>query len=176
MQQKYIIDIILVILFVLFDRLTKDRIEKKLRYGIEIVAVALIMGFGIFHTMQAYPPTYATINQEQVQFRKDEAIDISYIEELKYYDNTTIELVANGERWGNKDYYTGDANIRFFDEKGNEIDYAYRCSAYINKDRKNYILLKTKGANKKYVFNFDTEEETKDFYEKLNKKFTELNE
>ncbi len=176
MKTMYVIDAIFLVCYILFDRLSKNKMEKKLRYGIKLVLIGFMIAIGIFYTMQSYPPTYATINQEQIQFRKDEVIDISYIEELKYFENTDIEVVANGERWGNKDYYSGDANVRFFNEKKEEIDYAYKCKAYINKDRNNYILLKTKGANKKYVFNFDTEEETKEFYEKLNKKFTELNE
>ena len=91
---------------------------------------------------------------------------LNNIEDVQFYDNVKFEIVPNGYRWGNDDYYSGDANVNI--KKGKKtLKYIYKGKVYINANNKSYIVLNEKGASKSYVFNLGTKKKTKQMYYEL---------
>ena len=50
------------------------------------------------------------------------------------------------------------------------MDYYYKAKVYYNLDVNDFIVLKDVNENKIYIFNFDTNQQTQDFYDLLCKK------
>ena len=99
-------------------------------------------------------------------FDQNEVISLNNIEDVQFYDNVKFEIVANGYRWGNDDYYSGDANVNI--KKGEKtLKYIYKGKVYINANNKSYIVLNEKGTTKFYVFNLGTKKKTKQMYYEL---------
>lgn len=104
--------------------------------------------------------------ENYIEFKKNEVISLNNIEDVQFYDNVKFEIVANGYRWGNDDYYSGDANVNI--KKGEKtLKYIYKGKVYINANNKSYIVLNEKGTTKFYVFNLGTKKKTKQMYYEL---------
>ena len=161
------IGIIIVVFYVVFYLATRKKLTKKKRWMIECIFAVVFGVLIIGSTILLNPPVNAKIEEEKIIFKSNEEVQISNIKNIEYFENTKIELVANGFRWGNKDYYSGDANIRFLNTDGTEKEYVYKCKAYLNGNTDDYILIELKDSNKSYVFNFDDKRETSDFYDQI---------
>lgn len=125
--------------------------------------------FGIYATYTSIkdnPKVDAKLGENYIEFKKDEVISLNNIEDVQFYDNVKFELVPNGYRWGNDDYYSGDANVRI--KKGKKmLKSIYKGKVYINANNKSYIVLNEKGTTKFYVFNLGTKKKTKQMYYEL---------
>ena len=161
------IGIIIVVFYVVFYLATRKKLTKKKRWMIECIFAVVFGVLIIGSTILLNPPVNAKIEEEKIIFKSNEEVQISNIKNIEYFENTKIELVANGFRWGNKDYYSGDANICFLNTDGTEKEYVYKCKAYLNGNTDDYILIELKDSNKSYVFNFDDKRETSDFYDQI---------
>ena len=161
------IGIIIVVFYVVFYLATRKKLIKKKRWMIECIFAVVFGVLIIGSTILLNPPVNAKIEEEKIIFKSNEEVQISNIKNIEYFENTKIELVANGFRWGNKDYYSGDANIRFLNTDETEKEYVYKCKAYLNGNTDDYILIELKDSNKSYVFNFDDKRETSDFYDQI---------
>lgn len=54
------------------------------------------------------------------------------------------------------------------------MDYYYKAKIYCNLDVNDFIVLKDVNENKIYIFNFDTNQQTQDFYDLLCKKVDKI--
>ena len=126
----------------------------------------LCLEFILYTSIKDNPEVNAKMNENSIEFKKEEAISFSDIENIQFYDHVQLEIVPNGYRWGNDDYYSGDANVNI--KKGEKIlKSIYKGKVYINTNNKSYIVLNIKGTSKFYVFNLSTEKKTKQMYNKL---------
>lgn len=66
--------------------------------------------------------------------------------------------------------FYGDANVEIYNSKNEKLDYYYKAKVYYNLDVNDFIVLKDVNENKIYIFNFDTNQQTQDFYDLLCKK------
>ena len=73
-----------------------------------------------------------------------------------YYDNSF-----------GKDYGVWDANVEIYNSKNERLNYYYKAKIYCNLDVNDFIVLKDVNENKIYIFNFDTNQQTQDFYDLL---------
>ena len=87
-----------------------------------------------------------------------------------HYRDCTLKIVANGLRWGYQTYYSGDANVEIYNSKNERLNYYYKAKVYYNIDVNSVIVLKDANDDKVYIFNFDTNQQTQDFYDLLCKK------
>ncbi len=161
------IGIIIVIFYVVFYLTTRKKLTKKKRWMIECIFAGVFGVVIIGSTIFMNPPVHAKIEEDEIVFKSNEKIQISNIKNIEYFEDTEIELVANGFRWGNKDYYSGDANIRFLNTDETEKEYVYKCKAYLNGNSNDYILIQLKNSGKSYVFNFDETNKTSTFYDEI---------
>lgn len=134
-----------------------------------IFCIMVIVVFGIYATYTSIkdnPKVDAKLGENYIEFKKNEVISLNNIEDVQFYDNVKFEIVANGYRWGNDDYYSGDANVNI--KKGKKtLKYIYKGKVYINANNKSYIVLNEKGTTKFYVFNLGTKKKTKQMYYEL---------
>jgi hypothetical protein len=65
------------------------------------------------------------MQEDYLELKEDEKISYDDISDVVYYEDVQIEVNPNGDRWGNDDYYSGDANVKFLDSDGNLIEYIY---------------------------------------------------
>lgn len=100
----------------------------------------------------------------------NEEIKYESIELCENYRDCTLKIVANGFRWGYQTYYSGDANVEIYNSKNEKLDYYYKAKVYYNLDVNDFIVLKDVNENKIYIFNFDTNQQTQEFYDLLCKK------
>lgn len=142
----------------------KENKKVEIIFGLVVFAV-----FGIYATYTSIkdnPKVDAKLGKNYIEFKKNEVISLNNIEDVQFYDNVKFEIVANGYRWGNDDYYSGDANVNI--KKGEKtLKYIYKGKVYINANNKSYIVLNKKGTTKFYVFNLGTKKKTKQMYYKL---------
>ncbi len=160
-------------IIVLFDFVFRNRMDQKKRFIIKCLLAGIFGTVIILSTMRMNPPVYATIQEDVIVFQPYERVKLSNIESIKYFEDTKIELVSNGFRWGNDDYFSGDANIRFLNADGTEKESVYKCKAYLNGHANDYILIKQKNSTQSYVFNFDDKKETKKFYDRINQLYND---
>lgn len=163
----FVLGILFASIIVLFDLWARNRMDKKKRFIIKCLLAGIFGTVIILSTMRMNPPVYATIKEDTIVFQPDERIKFSKIESIKYFEDTKIELVSNGFRWGSDDYFSGDANIRFLNTNGTEKESVYKCKAYLHSRSNDYILIELKNSTRSYVFNFDDEKETKKFYNRM---------
>ncbi len=168
-----ILGIILASIIVIFDFLERNRMDKKKRLIIKCILAGIFGIVIIFSTMRLNPPVHATIQKGSIEFKSNERVKFSDIESITYFKDTKIELVANGFRWGNNKYYSGDANIRFLNADGTEKEYVYKCKAYLNGRSNDYILIKQKNSTQAYVFNFENTSDTEQFYNQISKLYND---
>ena len=114
---------------------------------------------GLAHPL--YSADYLKLNEE---------IKYTSIELCENYRDCTLKIVANGFRWGYQTYYSGDANVEIYNSKNERLNYYYKAKVYYNIDVNSVIVLKDANDDKVYIFNFDTNQQTQDFYDLLCKK------
>lgn len=71
---------------------------------------------------------------------------------------------------GYQTYYSGDANVEIYNSKNERLNYYYKAKVYYNIDVNSVIVLEDANDDKVYIFNFDTNQQTQDFYDLLCKK------
>lgn len=142
-------------------------IKQKKRRIIVILCVILtfICSTMIFARFDN-PPVQATISANSLIFKKDEIIRFNDIKNITYFEDVELDLSANGYRWDNGIYYSGDAAFNITDDDTTLLSVP-KCRAYITYVVKNYIYVYTDKENEKFIFNLETEEATKQFYDEI---------
>lgn len=154
------------IIFLLSERVSPWKKNKKAIWFVRILTVLVFGGFVIGQAVLLNPPVEAKLKSTSLQFKKEENVSFRSITSMHYFTDPEMEIVANGFRWGNKDYYSGDANVRITDTEPEY--YFYKCKVYIHTATKPCIVVETE--EKAYVFNLATKKETKQFYDQLEEK------
>lgn len=140
--------------------------NKKVKIIFSIVVFAVFGIYTIYTSIKDNPKVDARLDENSIEFKKNEVISFNNIEEVQFYENVKLEILANGYRWGNDDYYSGDANVNI--EKGKKtIRSIYKGKVYINTNNESYIVLNKKGTSKAYVFNLGTKKKTEQMYYEL---------
>ena len=57
------------------------------------------------------PPIQAMMSENRIIFKKDEIIRFNNIKNITYFEDVELDLSANGYRWDNGIYYSGDAAL-----------------------------------------------------------------
>ena len=70
-------------------------------------------------------------------------------------------------------YYSGDAAFNITDDDTTLLSVP-KCRAYITYVVKNYIYVYTDKENEKFIFNLETEEATKQFYDKIRSSINQI--
>lgn len=153
---------ILVILVKIIELFVK---EKKIRIAIEVCLVVVAGTIIIGQTILLNPPVQATMDNRYLIFKSDEKLSYKKIENIKYYDDVTMDLTPNGFRWGNSKYYSGDASINI-KKDGKQLYFNNKCKAYLNQN-KSFIVVETERVDGTYIFNLKTQRDTKEFYDQL---------
>lgn len=149
-------------------------IKQKKRQVIVILCVILtfICSTMIFARFDN-PPIQAMMSENRIIFKKDEIIRFNDIKSIKYFEDVELNLSANGYRWDNGIYYSGDAAFNITDDDTTLLSVP-KCRAYITYVVKNYIYVYTDKENEKFIFNLETEEATKQFYDKIRSSINQI--
>lgn len=149
-------------------------IKQKKRQVIVILCVILtfICSTMIFARFDN-PPIQATISANSLIFKKDEIIRFNNIKNITYFEDVELDLSANGYRWDNGIYYSGDAAFNITDDDTTLLSVP-KCRAYITYVVKNYIYVYTDKENEKFIFNLATEEATKQFYDEIRSSINQI--
>lgn len=149
-------------------------IKQKKRRIIVILCVILtfICSTMIFARFDN-PPIQAMMSENRIIFKKDEIIRFNDIKSIKYFEDVELNLSANGYRWANGIYYSGDAAFNITDDDTTLLSVP-KCRAYITYVVKNYIYVYTDKENEKFIFNLETEEATKQFYDKIRSSINQI--
>lgn len=149
-------------------------IKQKKRRIIVILCVILtfICSTMIFARFDN-PPVQATISANSLIFKKDEIIRFNNIKNITYFEDVELDLSANEYRWDNGIYYSGDAAFNITDDDTTLLSVP-KCRAYITYVVKNYIYVYTDKENEKFIFNLETEEATKQFYDKIRSSINQI--
>lgn len=168
---KYYIDLILFLVvfvaaipFVLVPRLKNNK-KAKITYA--IIVIALIGGFSTYTSIKDNPKVEASLGGASIEFNKGETVDFEEIKSIQYYEDVTLDINPNGYRWGNDDYYSGDANIRIMDANENELEFIYKGKVYIDRNVQDCIVMDVNDSSKTYIFNLGNKQETKKLYQDL---------
>ena len=119
------------------------------------------------------PPIQAMMSENRIIFKKDEIIRFNDIKSIKYFEDVELDLSANGYRWDNGIYYSGDAAFNITDDDTTLLSVP-KCRAYITYVVKNYIYVYTDKENEKFIFNLETEEATKQFYDEIRSSINQI--
>lgn len=147
--------------------------QKKRRI---IVILCVILTFICFDMALARfdnPPIQAMMSENRIIFKKDEIIRFNDIKSIKYFEDVELNLSAYGYRWDDGIYYSGDAAFNITDDDTTLLSVP-KCRAYITYVVKNYIYVYTDKANEKFIFNLETEEATKQFYDKIRSSINQI--
>lgn len=149
-------------------------IKQKKRQVIVILCVILtfICSTMIFARFDN-PPIQAMMSENRIIFKKDEIIRFNDIKSIKYFEDVELNLSANGYRWDDGIYYSGDAAFNITDDDTTLLSVP-KCRAYITYVVKNYIYVYTDKENEKFIFNLETEEATKQFYDKIRSSINQI--
>ena len=119
------------------------------------------------------PPIQAMMSENRIIFKKDEIIRFNNIKNITYFEDVELNLSANGYRWDNGIYYSGDAAFNITDDDTTLLSVP-KCRAYITYVVKNYIYVYTDKENEKFIFNLETEEATKQFYDEIRSSINQI--
>lgn len=149
-------------------------IKQKKRQVIVILCVILtfICSTMIFARFDN-PPIQAMMSENRIIFKKDEIIRFNDIKSIKYFEDVELNLSANGYRWDDGIYYSGDAAFNITDDDTTLLSVP-KCRAYITYVVKNYIYVYTDKENEKFIFNLETEEATKQFYDEIRSSINQI--
>lgn len=162
--------IIFALLLLPFELTPKLKNNKKIKI---IVMISILIISAIIFISQAIllnPKVEAKIGYDYVQF-KEEKVYFNNIEKIQYLENVDIAVSANGFRWGNDDYYSGDANVEVSSrEDETTLLSIYKGKVYIDREVDDYIVITSKNSSKVFIFNFSSAEETKAKFKELKEK------
>ena len=149
-------------------------IKQKKRRIIVILCVILtfICSTMIFARFDN-PPIQAMMSENRIIFKKDEIIRFNNIKNITYFEDVELNLSAYGYRWDDGIYYSGDAAFNITDDDTTLLSVP-KCRAYITYVVKNYIYVYTDKENEKFIFNLETEEATKQFYDKIRSSINQI--
>ena len=145
-----------------------NRLSKKFEIVYGCISVVIIAVTSIVFTIKMNPIIKSSLHADYLKL--NEEIKYESIELCENYRDCTLKIVANGFRWGYQTYYSGDANVEIYNSKNEKLDYYYKAKVYYNLDVNDFIVLKDVNENKIYIFNFDTNQQTQEFYDLLCKK------
>lgn len=149
-----------------------NRINKKFEIVYGCISAGIIAVTTIVFTIKMNPIITPSLHADYLKL--NEEIKYTSIELCENYRDCTLKIVANGFRWGYQTYYSGDANVEIYNSKNEKLDYYYKAKVYYNLDVNDFIVLKDVNENKIYIFNFDTNQQTQDFYDLLCKKVNKV--
>lgn len=144
-----------------------NRLSKKFEIVYGCISVVIVAVTSIVFTIKMNPIITPSLDADYLKL--NEEIKYESIELCGNYRDCTLKIVANGFRWGYQTYYSGDANVEIYNSKNEKLDY-YKAKVYYNLDVNDFIVLKDVNENKIYIFNFDTNQQTQEFYDLLCKK------
>lgn len=166
--------IIISVLCVIIAFFCQVFIKQKKRQVIVILCTILtFICFSMALARFDNPPVQATISANSLIFKKDEIIRFNDIKNIKYFENVELNLSAYGYRWDDGIYYSGDATFNILDDDATILSIP-KCRAYINYVVKNYIYVDTVKENEKFIFNLETEEDTKRFYDEIKSSINQI--
>lgn len=145
-----------------------NRLSKKVEIVYGCISVVIVAVTTIVFTIQMNPIITPSLHADYLKL--NEEIKYTSIELCENYRDCTLKIVANGFRWGYQTYYSGDANVEIYNSKNERLNYYYKAKVYYNIDVNSVIVLKDANDAKVYIFNFDTNQQTQDFYDLLCKK------
>ena len=145
-----------------------NRLSKKVEIVYGCISVVIVAVNTIVFTIQMNPIITPSLHADYLKL--NEEIKYTSIELCENYRDCTLKIVANGFRWGYQTYYSGDANVEIYNSKNERLNYYYKAKVYYNIDVNSVIVLKDANDAKVYIFNFDTNQQTQDFYDLLCKK------
>lgn len=147
--------------------------QKKRRIIVILCAILTFICFDMALARFDNPPVQATISANSLIFKKDEIIRFNDIKSIKYFEDVELDLSANGYRWDNGIYYSGDATFNILDDDTTLLSVP-KCRAYITYVVKNYIYVYTDKENEKFIFNLETEEATKQLYDEIKSSINQI--
>lgn len=145
-----------------------NRLSKKVEIVYGCISAGIIAVTSIVFAIKMNPIITPSLHADYLKL--NEEIKYESIELCENYGDCTLKIVANGFRWGYQTYYSGDANVEIYNSKNERLNYYYKAKVYYNIDVNSVIVLKDANDAKVYIFNFDTNQQTQDFYDLLCKK------
>ena len=145
-----------------------NRLSKKFEIVYGCISVVIVAVTSIIFTIKMNPIITPSLHADYLKL--NEEIKYESIELCENYGDCTLKIVPNGFRCGYQTYYSGDANVEIYNSKNERLNYYYKAKVYYNIDVNSVIVLKDANDAKVYIFNFDTNQQTQDFYDLLYKK------
>ena len=145
-----------------------NRLSKKVEIVYGCISVVIVAVTSTVFAIKMNPIITPSLHADYLKL--NEEIKYESIELCENYRDCTLKIIANGFRWGYQTYYSGDANVEIYNSKNEKLDYYYKAKVYYNIDVNSVIVLKDANDAKVYIFNFDTNQQTQDFYDLLCKK------
>ncbi len=145
-----------------------NRLSKKVEIVYGCISVVIVAVTSTVFAIKMNPIITPSLHADYLKL--NEEIKYESIELCENYRDCTLKIVANGFRWGYQTYYSGDANVEIYNSKNERLNYYYKAKVYYNIDVNSVIVLKDANDAKVYIFNFDTNQQTQDFYDLLCKK------
>ena len=145
-----------------------NRLSKKFEIVYGCISVVIVAVTSIIFTIKMNPIITPSLHADYLKL--NEEIKYESIELCENYGDCTLKIVPNGFRCGYQTYYSGDANVEIYNSKNERLNYCYKAKVYYNIDVNSVIVLKDANDAKIYIFNFDTNQQTQDFYDLLYKK------
>lgn len=145
-----------------------NRLSKKVEIVYGCISVVIVAVTSTVFAIKMNPIITPSLHADYLKL--NEEIKYTSIELCENYRDCTLKIVANGFRWGYQTYYSGDANVEIYNSKNERLNYYYKAKVYYNIDVNSVIVLKDANDAKVYIFNFDTNQQTQEFYDLLCKK------
>lgn len=145
-----------------------NRLSKKVEIVYGCISVVIVAVTSTVFAIKMNPIITPSLHADYLKL--NEEIKYESIELCENYRDCTLKIIANGFRWGYQTYYSGDANVEIYNSKNERLNYYYKAKVYYNIDVNSVIVLKDANDAKVYIFNFDTNQQTQDFYDLLCKK------
>ncbi len=142
-----------------------NRLSKKVEIVYGCISVVIVAVTSTVFAIKMNPIITPSLHADYLKL--NEEIKYESIELCENYRDCTLKIVANGFRWGYQTYYSGDANVEIYNSKNERLNYYYKAKVYYNIDVNSVIVLKDANDAKVYIFNFDTNQQTQDFYDLL---------
>lgn len=140
-----------------------NRLNKKFEIVYGCISAGIIAVTSIVFAIKMNPIITPSLHADYLKL--NEEIKYTSIELCENYRDCTLKIVANGFRWGYQTYYSGNANVEIYNSKNERLNYYYKAKVYYNIDVNSVIVLKDANDAKVYIFNFDTNQQTQDFYD-----------
>ena len=171
-SQFFLLDLILFLIIggvaIILQYHFGNRLSKKVEIVYGCISVVIVAVTSTVFAIKMNPIITPSLHADYLKL--NEEIKYESIELCENYRDCTLKIIANGFRWGYQTYYSGDANVEIYNSKNERLNYYYKAKVYYNIDVNSVIVLKDANDAKVYIFNFDTNQQTQDFYDLLCKK------